>query len=361
MKNSLLAATIQTIPNLRTVANDVVFDVLMYMTPEFSEKVLSCVTDQICKHYERFLSINTYFAEDGGLCSLVGHSLGSVIAWDTLCLLQGNDSSHETWKGELDANSSIINVVQKYWNTSMTELGILDKDSSSKERPDQSSAREDGEEKADKKGSWGPLLPTKISKTIPFVPSFTLFLGSPLGLFLTLRGARVVFDNMRKEAESLGVQTIDRGDNGEILESSSPFVLPSRAIYNIFHPSDPVAYRIEPLLIPPETPNEELPTPVFLVPKGKEMKFHLKAQEMVKSIFNDLGSLVQKIPLISLDEPKRAKNAYKFALGGKSDRIDFQLQPNALENEYLSALIAHTSYFSNEDLIDFMIECVDIK
>lgn len=340
------------------MANDVVFDVLMYMTPEFSEKVLSCVTDQICKHYERFLSIHTYFLQDGGMCSLVGHSLGSVIAWDILCLLQENDSSHETWQGELEANSSVLNVVQKYWNTSITELGgILSAGSSLKEREDQASTTVDGEDITYKKGSWGPTLPTNLTKTIPFVPSFTFFLGSPLGLFLSLRSARIVFDNIRKEAESLGAQMMGRGDNGEIIESSSPFVLPSRAVYNIFHPSDPVAYRIEPLLIPPGIPNEELPKPVFLVPKGKEIRFHIKAQEMVKSIFHDIEGLINKIPLVSSEEPKRARTAYKFALGGRSDRIDFQLQQNALDNEYLSAITAHTSYFSNEDMIDFMIEC----
>jgi hypothetical protein len=334
------------------------------MTPEFSEKVLSCVTDKICKHYERFLSIHTYFLQDGGVASLVGHSLGSVIAWDILCLLQENESSpHETWKGELEANSSVFNVVQKYWNTSITELGgIINSDSSMKERTDQSYSNTNAvneKENVYRKGSWGPKLSGKINGTIPFVPAFTLFLGSPLGLFLTLRGARVVFDNMRKEAESLGAQTFETIDNGEVLESCSPFVLPSRAIYNIFHPSDPVAYRIEPLLIPPETPNDELPNPIFLVPKGKEIRFHLKAQEIVKSFFSDIEGLIHKIPLISSDQSKRVKTAYKFALGGRSDRIDFQLQPNALDNEYLSSLTAHTSYFTNDDLIEFMIECAE--
>jgi hypothetical protein len=325
------------------------------MTPEFSEIVLSTVTDQLCKSYERFNSVHTYFVESGGLCSIIGHSLGSVIAWDVLCLLQENDQSHERWKGEVDANSSLLNVVQKYWNTSMNELGLLGSDSSSEEYERQSKTKPDGEVCTTKSRSWGPSLHRKISKMIPFIPNFTFFLGSPLGLFLTLRGARAVFNEMRLEAESLGVQINEGGKYGE----ASPFVLPSRAIYNIFHPHDPVAYRIEPLLIPPETPNEYLPKPVFLVPKGKEMKFHLKAQEMVNTIFNDLEGLISKIPLISSDEPKKVKCAYKFALGGKSDRVDFQLQHKALENEYLSAITAHTSYLENDDLIDFMIQCTE--
>jgi len=44
-----------------------------------------------------------------------------------------------------------------------------------------------------------------------------------------------------------------------------------------------------------------------------------------------------------------------FRLGGRSARVDFQMQPGIIDNEYLSAVTAHSSYFSNEDIIDFLI------
>ena len=44
-----------------------------------------------------------------------------------------------------------------------------------------------------------------------------------------------------------------------------------------------------------------------------------------------------------------------FRLGGRSTRVDFQLQPGVIDNEYLSAVTAHSSYFSNEDIVDFII------
>ena len=44
-----------------------------------------------------------------------------------------------------------------------------------------------------------------------------------------------------------------------------------------------------------------------------------------------------------------------FALGGESTRVDFQMQPDVIDNEYLSAVSAHSSYFVNEDLVDFLI------
>ena len=38
----------------------------------------------------------------------------------------------------------------------------------------------------------------------------------------------------------------------------------------------------------------------------------------------------------------------EFQLGGRSTRVDFQIQPGVIDNEYLSAVTAHSSYFSNE-------------
>jgi len=56
--------------------------------------------------------------------------------------------------------------------------------------------------------------------------------------------------------------------------------------------------------------------------------------------------------------PKRATPvAPKFALGGNSERVDYQLQMRVVENEYLSAISVHGGYFSNDDVIDFIIQC----
>jgi hypothetical protein len=44
-----------------------------------------------------------------------------------------------------------------------------------------------------------------------------------------------------------------------------------------------------------------------------------------------------------------------FKLGGTTSRVDFQIQPGVIDNEYLSAVTAHSSYFANEDIIDFLI------
>ena len=45
----------------------------------------------------------------------------------------------------------------------------------------------------------------------------------------------------------------------------------------------------------------------------------------------------------------------KFALGGRSTRIDYQLQTGIVENEYLSAISAHGGYFCHDDIQLFVI------
>ena len=136
----------------------------------------------------------------------------------------------------------------------------------------------------------------------------------------------------------------------------SPFHLPSGAIYNIFSPSDPVAYRIEPLLVPSDYP-DELPSPCFLTSGGKGLRFHVKAKEIGDNIIKSFSGLIKnslnnKIPdrMPSINStlsdtngaakslpssPKKGKRGalkWKFALGGHSDRVDYQLQPGVIDN-----------------------------
>ena len=207
-----------------------------------------------------------------------------------------------------------------------------------------------------------------MTKTIPFVPSFTFFLGSPIGLFLTLRGARPHFTAMISNGD---MQNKDSDITAKI-HQSSPFHLPSGSVYNIFSPSDPVAYRIEPLLTPPDFPDQELPSPCFLTPGGKGLRFHVKAKEFGDSILKSFSGIMtttlDKIPdkiaagadLIAKDSKQKGKWKWNFALGGKSERVDYQLQPGVVENEYLAAISAHNAYLRNDDLLQFWIESTQL-
>lgn len=153
--------------------------------------------------------------------------------------------------------------------------------------------------------------------------------------------------------------------------------------------SDPVAYRIEPLLLPEGVSTDELPPPLFLTQDGKSVRLHVKARQVGNELFRNLGSISNLFDKSietaaaaaamadaeasrKLDSPEREKADAKtqrpifegcikgremiFKLGGKTDRVDFQIQPGVIDNEYLSAVTAHSSYFCNEDVIDFIID-----
>jgi len=69
---SFLIRTLNTIPALRSIANDVVLDVLLYLTPNYCYDVLQSVTDQIFSVYGVFNKTFPDFASRGGKFSLVG-------------------------------------------------------------------------------------------------------------------------------------------------------------------------------------------------------------------------------------------------------------------------------------------------
>ena len=374
--NSQILLTIIAFFSNRSIAIDVIFDVLMYLTPEFCEEVLNCVTEQIIDCYHSFQTIHKDFSTEGSV-SLLGHSLGSVITWDILSLLgdrleqkvpmTGGSGTHinpividdevKGYKLPTDASRQSADVYRAY-------------------------AGDSGVEVTQKGGTWGPCTVRKVTKTIPFIPKFTMFLGSPLGLFLTLRGTRPVFDELRLLEEK---DTVVGRDVDATLQPSSPFTLPSGAVYNIFHPSDPVAYRIEPVLLPKDFKDSDLPKPCFLTVAGQGLRLHVQAKELGDTIYNTFSGLLsskllEKMPSQrSMMDAKtemtketkatkttktsnkffKGKTIFDFDLGGTSERVDFQLQPGVVDNEYLSAVSAHSTYWSNGDFMNFLIECAN--
>lgn len=71
---------------VRQIANEVVLDVLLYLTPAFRSRILNFVCYKINKLYHKFCENNPSFVRDGGKCSVIGHSLGTVILFDILAL-----------------------------------------------------------------------------------------------------------------------------------------------------------------------------------------------------------------------------------------------------------------------------------
>ncbi|XP_023367533.1 SEC23-interacting protein [Otolemur garnettii] len=204
-----------------------------------------------------------------------------------------------------------------------------------------------------------------VYDSLDFEPEIFFALGSPIGMFLTIRG-------------------IDRIDENYRLPTCKGF-------FNIYHPLDPVAYRLEPMIVP------DLDLKAVLIPHHKGRKrLHLELKESLSRMGSDLkqgfiSSLksawqtlnefarahtsstqlqeeLEKVAnQIKEEEEKQVVEAEKIVEspdfskdedylgkvgmlnGGR--RIDYVLQEKPIEsfNEYLFALQSHLCYWESED------------
>ena len=305
-----------------------------------------------------------------------------MIAWDLLAILKDQrDQKHQYTRGP----SPSLNAATEDDSPTTTGGGTAGQScpTNSSEVGYQAYAQQGHEDAATAEhGSWGPSLTRQMSATLPFVPDCTLFLGSPLGIFLTLRGAHAVFDKLRDEAVENARIRASAGKNSPdepvTVPSASPFTLPTGDLINIFHPSDPVAYRIEPLLLQPDMSFEQLPPPVYLTAPGKEVRLHLKAKQFGESLSKNLngsgGNLFGAlISTLTISESTLSKQRTKKITDGSQElvsewpptfplscpknpaRVDYSLQTGVVDSEYISAVTAHSNYFTNTDLHDFLI------
>ncbi|XP_045710089.1 SEC23-interacting protein isoform X1 [Phyllostomus hastatus] len=204
-----------------------------------------------------------------------------------------------------------------------------------------------------------------VYSPLDFEPEIFFALGSPIGVFLTIRG-------------------VDRIEESYRLPTCKGF-------FNIYHPLDPVAYRLEPMIAP------DLDLTAVLIPHHKGRKrLHLELKESLSRMGSDLkqgfiSSLksawqtlnefarahtssaqlqeeLEKVAhQIEEEEEKRVVEAEKIVEspdfskdedylgkvgmlnGGR--RIDYVLQEKPIEsfNEYLFALQSHLCYWESED------------
>ncbi|XP_037660591.1 SEC23-interacting protein isoform X3 [Choloepus didactylus] len=96
-----------------------------------------------------------------------------------------------------------------------------------------------------------------VYNSLDFEPEIFFALGSPIGMFLTIRG-------------------VDRIDENYRLPTCKGF-------FNIYHPLDPVAYRLEPMITP------DLDLKAVLIPHHKGRKrLHLELKESLSRMGSDL-------------------------------------------------------------------------
>ncbi len=244
---SLDNITVDGVPAVRQLMSDLALDILLYQSA-YREHIASIVQQECNRVYELFMERNPNFR---GKVSIVGHSLGSAIVFDILCR-------------QRDAN--------------LASLSTHKSRRSNNQRP-----KESKQHNAD--------LGLKFD-----VEDFYC-LGSPLGLYQMLKGRKIAGRstlNTLPQASPLNPETLEdpflgpasvQANNREPelvqIGTSSP---KCGRLFNIFHPADPIAYRIEPLISNAMSPLKPQPLPYI-----KKGIFGMQGQG-----FSNIGAMVSQ-------------------------------------------------------------------
>ena len=194
--------SVEGVPAVRNLITDLALDILLYQSPAYKNHISRIVLEECNRIYKLFKERNPSF---NGKVSMVGHSLGSAIMFDILCM-QGKQELHH-------------------------------------KASNKSNRRHDHHMKLD------------------FEVEDFYALGSPVGLFQMLKGrtiaARHAPSVKRTATEAARDPFPEDGPHSKLSDtmgtSSSEIPVSSpqcRQLFNIFHPTDPISYRIEPLISP---------------------------------------------------------------------------------------------------------------
>ncbi|XP_049453055.1 phospholipase DDHD1 isoform X2 [Epinephelus fuscoguttatus] len=372
---------------LRDLLNSSAMDIMYYNSPLYRDEITKGLTQELNRLYTLFCSRNPEFEERGGKVSIVSHSLGCVITYD---IMTGWDpvrfcqQTHHAVEEGLDLR----------W-MSYEERHVVEQLRITRNR-----LQELENKLLIHEASKAPARPALKFKVENF-----FCMGSPLAVFLALRGIRP--------------GTSCHQDH--IL----PTPICSR-LFNVFHPTDPVAYRLEPLILkhysnvaPVQihwcsatnpTPYDEI-RPTFLTPVkdptsdtesipspstspvlarrhyGESITNLGKASILgAASIGKGIGGILfsrfsrsNSQPSVSLgldvgtnteeEEQKRTESQSAYGLSTiirptspitdtsleLERRIDFELREGLVESRYWSAVTSHTGYWCSHDIALFLL------
>ncbi|XP_019500972.1 PREDICTED: phospholipase DDHD1 isoform X7 [Hipposideros armiger] len=375
---------------LRDMLNSSAMDIMYYTSPLYRDELVKGLQQELNRLYSLFCSRNPDFEEKGGKVSIVSHSLGCVITYDIMTGWNPVRLYEQLLQKEEE-------LPDERWMT-YEERQLLDELYITKRRLREIEERLHG------------LKTSTVTQTpaLKFKVENFFCMGSPLAVFLALRGIRP-------------------GSSG-----SQDHILPREIcnrLLNIFHPTDPVAYRLEPLIlkhysnISPvqihwyNTSNPlpyELMKPSFLHPAkeptsvsenegistipspvtspvlsrrhyGESITNIGKASILgAASIGKGLGGMLfsrfgrsstsqssetskdsiedEKKPVASPPTTTVATQTLPHSSSGFLDsaleldhRIDFELREGLVESRYWSAVTSHTAYWSSLDVALFLL------
>ncbi|KAK5661631.1 hypothetical protein OQA88_9731 [Cercophora sp. LCS_1] len=211
---SLTDITIEGMAFARSLISDLALDVLLYQSA-YRAQIVEIVLKESNRIFRKFMERNPEFK---GKVHIMGHSLGSAIMFDILCRQKEKRSPEPQWNP------------LRIW-------------------PSQD--------------QYEPKDPKALE--FEFEVEDFYCLGSPVGLFQMLKGRSIAARSLPNAIPSASPFSPDVDDSffsaaaysnpytdqhlspitGLPFNVSSPKVA---QLYNIFHPSDPIAYRLEPLV-----------------------------------------------------------------------------------------------------------------
>ncbi|KAH8169509.1 DDHD domain-containing protein [Sarocladium implicatum] len=209
---SLEDITVEGMAFARSLISDLALDVLLYQS-SYREQISQIVLEESNRIYKLFKQRNPQFK---GKVHLIGHSLGSAIYFDSLC------------RQREPQGSGVAKDPLRFWP--------------SQDRPSESAK---GREPA-----------------FDFEVADFYCLGSPVGLFQMLKGRTVAGRRSAQGAPSESPLNPEENEDPFSSPKSTervsqisglPFSVSSpkvEQLFNIFHPSDPISYRLEPLISP---------------------------------------------------------------------------------------------------------------
>uniref|UniRef100_A0A0K2T0W1 SEC23interacting proteinlike [Pundamilia nyererei] n=1 Tax=Lepeophtheirus salmonis TaxID=72036 RepID=A0A0K2T0W1_LEPSM len=391
--------TLKSIPKLRSFMNDTLMDILFYTSPVFGQTIVDTVVNEINRVYQIFLKRNPSFK---GETSVMGHSLGSVILFDILShqkeeekeplvaekkveSLESDPSKDKEQVDSLEDLFTKLKISSEYSDLFVSEgIDLTSLLTFSAEDLKEVALPEDAVEKilnyingtssevkevstiedynkktvmSDVQYVVGPAGTGQLSVNYPqldFNPSAFYALGSPIALFLAIRGI-----------SSLG----------------EDFSFPTCSdFFNIFHPYDPVAYRMEAMVNPQYSELRPITIPHHMGRKRMHLELKdtvtkLMTSDIRKKILEGVSYTLSSVynmatgqsgtdefertvedevlrkEEISRREDECNPKTIRSGLNG-GNRIDFVLQEAPLEsfNEYLFAIASHICYWDSEDV-----------
>ncbi|XP_042669157.1 phospholipase DDHD1 isoform X2 [Centrocercus urophasianus] len=368
---------------LRDMLNSSAMDIMYYTSPLYRDELVKGLQQELNRLYTLFCSRNPEFEEKGGKVSIVSHSLGCVITYDIMTGWNPVSLYEQLLRKEEEE-------LEDTW-MSYEERRLLEELYITKQRLKEIEERLQG------------LKASTIAKTpvLKFKVENFFCMGSPLAVFLALRGIRP-------------------GNSG-----SQDHILPRticNRLLNIFHPTDPVAYRLEPLILKHYSnispvqihwyntanplPYEHM-KPSFLNPtkeptsvtdgeSASTVPSPTTSPVMVRRHYGESITNIGKASILGAASIGKGLGGMLFSRFGRSStqtaepgkdgaegddkksavgtppfsqsssgfleptlelehRIDFELREGLVESRYWSAVTSHTAYWSSLDIALFLL------